>query len=272
MYAAVRVVPRAPIVSSDCAGLLALRGVRVGFRQGGRAGLILEDVSLEVDAGQTVAVVGQRWEGKTTLLRVAAGMELAEDGQVLFEGVDFASRSRRKRARLLGRDIVWLDRTESGLGLTMLDYLGLPLVMGWRGPRRAQVRRMAADALERVGVAHIARSRPQALSSWERVLVGLASAIVVRPKLLLVDDLLDALGTSRTLQAGDLLNSLAGEFGFGVLFSVSEIDSAIMADRVLAFEQRTLRLMAEHHPQADELALARAGRAARGAPRSTRAC
>jgi putative ABC transport system ATP-binding protein len=147
-------------------GLLALRGVRVGFRQGGRAGLILEDVSLEVDAGQTVAVVGQRWEGKTTLLRVAAGMELAEDGQVLFEGVDFASRSRRKRARLLGRDIVWLDRTESGLGLTMLDYLGLPLVMGWRGPRRAQVRRMAADALERVGVAHIARSRPQALSSW----------------------------------------------------------------------------------------------------------
>jgi len=259
-------------VSSDCAGLLALRGVRVGFRQGGRAGLILEDVSLDVDAAQTVAVVGQRWEGKTTLLRLAAGIELAEDGQVLFEGVDFASRSRRNRHRLLGRDIVWLDRTESGLGLTILDYIGLPLVMGWRGPRRAQVRRMAADALERVGVAHVAHKRPPALSSWERVLVGLASAIIVRPKLVMVDDLLDALGTSRTLQAGALLNSLAHEFGFGVLFSVSDIDSAIMADRVLAFDQRTLRLMADHHPQADELALARATRATRGAPRSTRAC
>jgi predicted ABC-type transport system involved in lysophospholipase L1 biosynthesis ATPase subunit len=244
----------------------------MGFRQGGRAGLILEDVSLEVDAEQTVVVVGERWEGKTTLLRLAAGMELAEDGQVLFEGVDFAGCSRRKRARLLGRDIVWLDRTESGLALTMLDYVGLPLVMGWRGPRRAQVRRMAAEALERVGVAHVAHKRPPALSSWERVLVGLASAIVVRPKLLVVDDLLDALGTSRTLQAGDLLNSLAREFGFGVLFSVSDLDAAIMADRVLAFEQRTLQLMADHHPQADELALARASRATRGAPRSTRAC
>jgi predicted ABC-type transport system involved in lysophospholipase L1 biosynthesis ATPase subunit len=243
------VIPRAPIVSSGCAGLLVLRGVRVGYRQDGRAGLILEDVSLEVGAEQTVAVVGQRWEGKTTLLRVAAGMELAEDGQVLFEGVDFASRSRRKRARLLGRDIVWLDRTESALGLTMLDYVGLPLVMGWRGPRRAQVRRMAAEALERVGIAHVAHKRPRALSSWERVLVGLASAITARPKLLVVDDLLDALGTSRTLQAGDLLNSLAREYGFGVLFSVSDIDSALMADRVLAFEQRTLRLMADHHPQ-----------------------
>jgi ABC-type lipoprotein export system ATPase subunit len=253
-------------------GLLALRGVHVGYRQGGRAGLILEDVSLDVDAEQTVAVVGQRWEGKTTLLNVAAGIELADDGQVLFDGIDFAGRSRRKRHKLLGRDIAWLDRKESGLGLTMLDYIGLPLVMGLRGPRRAQVRRMAADALERVGVAHVAHKRPQALSSWERVLAGLASAIIKRPKLLLVDDLLDALGTSRTLQAGDLLNSLAHEFGFGVLFSVSDLDSAIMADRVLAFEQRTLRLMADHHPQADELALARATRATRGAPRSTRAC
>ncbi len=249
MYAATRVLACAPIVSSDCAGLLALRGVRVGFRQGGRAGLILEDVSLDVDAGQTVAVVGQRWEGKTTLLSLAAGRALAEDGEVLFEGVDFASRSRRKRHKLLGRDIAWLDRTESGLGSTMLDYLGLPLMMGWRGPRRKQVRRMAAEALGRVGVAHVAHKRPPALSSWERVLVGLASAVIVRPKLLVVDDLLDALGTSRTLQAGDLLNSLAREYGFGVLLSVSDIDAAIMADRVLVLEDRTLRLMADHHPQ-----------------------
>jgi predicted ABC-type transport system involved in lysophospholipase L1 biosynthesis ATPase subunit len=221
----------------------------VGYRQGGRAGLILQDVSLDVEAAQTVAVVGERWEGKTTLLRLAAGMELADDGQVLFDGVEFAARSRRKRAKLPGRDIVWLDRAESGLGLTMLDYLGLPLVMGWRGPRRAQVRRMAADALERVGAAHVAHNRPQSLSSWERVLVGLASAIVVRPKLLVVDDLLDALGTSRTLQAGDLLNSLAREYRFGVLFSVSDTDAAIMADRIFLFEDRALRLMADHHPQ-----------------------
>jgi predicted ABC-type transport system involved in lysophospholipase L1 biosynthesis ATPase subunit len=221
----------------------------VGYRQGGRAGLILEDVSLDVEAAQTVAVVGERWEGKTTLLRLAAGMDLPDDGQVLFGGVDFAARSRRKRAKLPGREIAWLDRTESGLGLTMLDYLGLPLVMGWRGPRRAQVRRMAAAALERVGAAHVSHKRPQSLSSWERVLVGLASAIVVRPKLLVVDDLLDALGTSRTLQAGDLLNSLAREFGFGVLFSVSDADAAIMADRIFVFEDRALRLMADHHPQ-----------------------
>ena len=94
----------------------------------------------------------------------------------------------------------------------------------------------------------------------------------MRPKLLVVDDLLDALGNARTLQAGELLSSLAREHGFGVLFSVSDLDAAIMADRVLAFEQRTLRLMADHQPQADELARARASRAPQGTPRSTRVC
>jgi len=261
VYAA-PVIPREQNAPSDC-GLLAVRGVCKGFRQGGRAGLVLEGVSLDVDAGQTVAVVGERWEGKTTLLRLAAGMELTDDGQVLCEGVDFAELSRRKRARLLGRDIVWLDRTESALGLTTLDYVGLPLVMGLRGPRRAHARRLAAEALERVGVGHVAHKHAQALSSWERVLVGLASTIVPRPKparflarpklehpkLVVVDDLLDALGNSRTLQAGDLLNSLAREFGFGVLFSVSDLDAALMADRILIFEQRKLRVMAHHRTQ-----------------------
>ena len=252
--------------------MLVLRGVRVGYRQG-RAGVILEDVSLDVAAGQTVAVVGERWEGKTTLLRLAAGRDLAEDGHIIFDGTDFANRSRRERARLLGHEIVWLERTEPSLRMTMLDYIGLPHIMGWRAPRRAQVRRMAAEALDRVGIAHVAHKRPQALSNWERVLAGLASAIVARPKLVVIDDLLDALGTSRTLQAGDLLGSLVHEFGFGVLFSVSDLDAAVMADRILVFEQHTLRLMADHHPHhADELALARAGRGIHGAPRSTRAC
>jgi ABC-type cobalamin/Fe3+-siderophores transport system ATPase subunit len=105
---------------------------------------------------------------------------------------------------------------------------------------------MAFESLERVGVAHVAPRRPQALSSWERVLVGLASAILARPKLLVVDDLLDALGTRRTIKAGELVSALAQELGFGVLFSVSDIDAASMADRVLAIEERTIKTMADH--------------------------
>ena len=211
---------------------------------------------MSVGLGEVVAVVGQRWEGKTTLLRLASGMELAEAGEVLFEGQDLAGVSRHARSRMLGREIVWLDRQESGLCLRVLDYVGLPMVVGRRRTRR-EVRRMAGDALERVGVEHVAEKRPGELSTWERVLVGMASAVLVGPKLLVVDDLLDALGPTRTQQAGDLLRSLVQEIGFGVLLSVSDFEAALVADRVLAFERRGLRLMSDHPPaQAEILPLA----------------
>jgi ABC-type nitrate/sulfonate/bicarbonate transport system ATPase subunit len=263
--------------------LLVLRDVCKGYRPGVRE-RVLEDVSLHVAPGEIVAVIGQRWEGKTTLLRLAAGMELADQGEVRFEGQDFASYSRRRpaslpgrarhsRARLLGREIVWLDRQESSLGLKIVDHVGLPIVMGRRrGRPRAQVRRLACDALERVGVAHVAEKHARDLSSWERVLVGLASAVLARPRLLVVDDLLDALGATRTQEAGDLLRSLVQEFGFGVLLSVSDFEAALLANRVLTFQQRKLKLMSNHTPtQADILPFARDGTKSDGS-RSNRAC
>lgn len=252
--------------------LLELRDVSIGFWRGRRGELVLDRVSMDVRAGELVAVVGQRWEGKSTLLRLAAGMLLAHEGHVRFEGVDLAEIPGRRRARLLGREIVWLDRQDADLGLRVLDCVGLPMAMG-RARGRAQVRRMAADALERVGVGHVAHSRPPELSSWERVLVGVASAILASPKLVVVDDLFDALGVRRTQQLGDLLRSLAHDSAFAVLFGVSDIEAAVMAHRVMAFEQRTLRVMSQQ-PQdhTDELSLARAGRSARGRSPSTSAC
>src|ERR1700686_4599260 len=96
-------MPLSPVVSlasSSTSELLVLRGVRMGYVAGGRDGLVLEGVSLEVGLGEVVAVVGQRWEGKTTLLQLAAGMEIADAGEVRFEGRDFAVLSRGARAGL----------------------------------------------------------------------------------------------------------------------------------------------------------------------------
>src|SRR6202161_384840 len=113
--------------------LLALRGVRKGYA--GFEERVLDDASLQVGPGEIVAVVGQRWEGKTTLLELATGMQLADGGEVRLEGEDFASYSKHARQALLGREIVWLDRQESSLGLKTLDHVRLPVPRG-RGRRR----------------------------------------------------------------------------------------------------------------------------------------
>jgi putative ABC transport system ATP-binding protein len=224
--------------------LLSLRSVSKGFVRGGQPLPVLVDVSLEVAAGEIVAIVGSRDSGKTTLLRVAAGMEPPAKGEVWLGDRELTGFSDATRSRLFGREIAWTDREGSGVRLKVRDFTGLPLTMGRRHGRR-QVRSLAQEALERVGVPDCAGQKWEDLSKWEQVLVGLARGIVGRPRLLVVDDLLDALGMKRTQQAGDLLRSLVDELGCGVLMSVSDLEAALVADRVWLFTHGELRLMSD---------------------------
>ena len=129
--------------------------------------------------------------------------------------------------------------------LEVLDFLGLPLAMG-RGRGRREARERVQRALERVGAARCARQRWEELSDWERVLVGLARGIVCEPRLMVLDSMTDGLGMRRVREAGELLLALAGELGCGVLMSCTDLEAALIADRVWSLERGRLGLLAEH--------------------------
>jgi predicted ABC-type transport system involved in lysophospholipase L1 biosynthesis ATPase subunit len=218
--------------------LLVVDGVCKGFSRGGHWLAVLGGVSFEVGRGEIVGVVGSRLEGKTTLLRVAAGMERPDQGAVWLEGRDLASVGDRARARLLGHEIVWVDRDGPELGLEVSKFVGWPLALHGRGRREAD--RLAAGALERVGALACVGRRWGELSNWQRVLVGLARAFAGAPRLVVIDDLLDALGGRATEEASDLLRSLVEESEprCGVLMSASDMDSALFADRVFSLTRK----------------------------------
>lgn len=224
--------------------LLALRNVAKGYRRGGRWVRVLSDISLHVDSGELVAVAGSRGEGKTTLLKIAAGLELPDAGEVHLGNVDLARCSDEERSRHLGDEISWVHRDGTGLRFEVLDYVGLPLAIGRRRRRRA-VEALAMQALERVGAADCAHQRWEELSNWERVLVAFARGAIGEPRLMIVDDVVDGLGMRRTREAGELLSSLVQELGCGVLMSVSDLEAALVADRVWSFERGGLKLMAD---------------------------
>jgi putative ABC transport system ATP-binding protein len=216
------------------ADLLQMSSVSKCYWRGERPLPVLRDVSFEVRPGEIVAVVGARDEGKTTLLKVAAGMERADKGRVILGGRDLATISGNDRERLLGAEVAWIDRERPGVRWRVRDYVSLPLAMGReRGRRKARASAMAA--LERVGAAGCADQRWGELSNWERMLVGLARAVVSRPRLILIDDLLDGFGMLRTQEAGDLLCSLVQELDCGVLMSSSGLEATLLADTVLSF-------------------------------------
>jgi predicted ABC-type transport system involved in lysophospholipase L1 biosynthesis ATPase subunit len=229
------------MVMAESVLVLVLDGVGKGFRRGRRRWQVLVDVSLTVAAGELVGVVGARGEGKTTLLEVAAGIALADEGRVLFEGRDLACCSADERAGLLGGPVAWMPR-DGADDFEVLDFVGLPLAMG-RGCGMREADDLAMAALKRVGVVGAARKRWGELSNWERVLVAFARGFVGGPRLMVVDDLLDGLGPRGTREAGELLLAMAGELGCGVLVAASDLDALLVAHRVLCFESGTLTVM-----------------------------
>ncbi|MGN6371499.1 MAG: ATP-binding cassette domain-containing protein [Solirubrobacteraceae bacterium] len=224
--------------------LLAMRGVSKGYWRGARHLAVLIDVSLQVGRGEIVAAVGARDEGKTTLLKLAAGMEQPDEGQVLIAGQALTSLSVPERERLLGEQITWIGRERPSFAWTAAGYVALPLTLGRRHGRR-EADRLAMAALERVGAVECAGQRWDELSNWERMLVGFARAYASRPRLILIDDLLDGFGMLRTQEAGELLRSLVEELDCGVLMSATGMEATLVADSVWSFGKGRLKPMTE---------------------------
>lgn len=222
--------------------VLSVEGVGKGFARGGQWTSVLQDVSFDVGYGEIVAVVGGRLEGKTTLLRLAAGIERPDQGSVSLGSQGLAELRDRSRTRLLGHEIVWVDRAGPVLDMEISKFVGWPLAL--HGRKRRDTERMAVGALERVGARDCIGRHWVDLSNWQRVLVGLASAFAGSPRLVVIDDLLDALGGRATEEAADLLRGLVdgSDPRCGVLMSVSDIESAVFADRVWSLTRKgTLR-------------------------------
>lgn len=211
--------------------VLRLDGVSKTLWRGAHPLPVLTDASLEVGAGELVAVHGEPRAGKTTLLGVAAGLTPPDEGVVRFEGADLARLSEAEHTRLL-RERIGLARCGDAAppGMPMLDHVATPLLL--RHGRR-DARRRAAEGLALVGAERCARTVWERLADTERVLVTLARALVRRPELLLVDDPVVGLGADERERVVSLLRRQAEEQGLGVLMAVGDRRAARGAHRRL---------------------------------------
>lgn len=176
----------------------------------------LRDVSLEMEAGEMVVVWGLRRSGRSTLLRIAAGIEMPDAGVVRFEGRDLRARNGER----LGDGIGYCRRTfVSSEGQLVLDHLIIGLLA--RGLPLAQAAERARAALERAEIRSCATLRPAQLNSVEAVRAAIARALTFAPKLLLIDE--PTIGVDLLERDGilTLLHSLAQE-GIAILASTGE--------------------------------------------------
>ncbi len=146
---------------------------------------IVHDASLEIAAGETLAVIGPSGAGKSTLLALLAGLDVPSDGRVLLAGEDLTALDEDGRARVRARHVGFVFQAFHLLAaLTALENVALPLELA----RRDGARTAAREALARVGLAERAGHYPRQLSGGEQQRVALARAFVGRPTVLFADE------------------------------------------------------------------------------------
>jgi ABC-type lipoprotein export system ATPase subunit len=219
-------------VSAARPPLLCFSGVAVRCADGGRSFMLVQDICFELEAGQSAGLYGVPRSGKSTLLRLACGIESPAQGEVRFEGQDLRKISSGRRWALL-RDRIALLAPQSWLpspGETALDCVAVALGSG--GVSMRDARRRAHAGLERVGAAACAQEPAASLSLFQRALVALARAIVHEPLLLLVDEPAPLPSIGQREQLCALLREIANERGM-VLLVASEDMSALQGLDVL---------------------------------------
>jgi putative ABC transport system ATP-binding protein len=209
--------------------VLDARGLHRFFRRGGEEVAALRDVSMTLNAGETVAVVGPSGSGKSTLLNLLAGLDDPDGGAVTICGSAVSHQPAADQARVRGR-LVGVLTQSSGL-VEHLDLLAnLRLAASFR-PSRSTMDELVA-LLEAVGLRARASARPSTLSGGETARANLAVALSGRPRLLLADEPTAEVSKAEESTLLDLLRALQPADGATVMVTHSDA-VARSADRVV---------------------------------------
>jgi putative ABC transport system ATP-binding protein len=202
------------------------------YRMGKTAVHALQGVSLDVNAGEMIAIMGASGSGKSTLMNIIGCLDRATSGTYHLDGTRIDDLNKNKLADIRNRKIGFVFQTFNLLARTSaLENVEMPLLYD-RSDRRLVPRQLATQALERVDLLDWARHEPGELSGGQQQRVAIARALVTRPALLLADEPTGNLDTRTSLDVMALFQELNDE-GATILLVTHEPDIALYAQRIV---------------------------------------
>ncbi len=200
----------------------------------------LRGVSLEVRAGELVAVMGASGSGKSTLMNILGCLDRPTRGHYYLEGTDVSQFSKVELARIRNRKLGFVFQQFNLLARTSaLENVELPTV--YAGISSQEREQRAQEALERVGLADRAEHYPSQLSGGQQQRVAIARALVNRPAILLADEPTGNLDSRTSVEIMEVLQRLNEEQGLTVVLVTHEQDIARYTERALEFRDGKLR-------------------------------
>jgi putative ABC transport system ATP-binding protein len=232
--------------------ILEARDLTKSYPLGSTTVQALRDVSLSVEAGEFVALMGPSGSGKSTLLQVLGGLDRPTTGEVLLEGQAISGLSDERATRLRRERTGFVFQSFNLIPLLdVRENVALPFTIGGQDPSRGELRGRIRDAIALVDLTGKERHKPDQLSAGEQQRVAVARALVTRPALLFADEPTGNLDYTTGTEILDALWRSCVERHQTIVLVTHDAKAAAYADRVLVIVDGTIR---------DEIALGRRDR------------
>lgn len=202
---------------------------------GDKQGLfVLKDITLKVEPGRSLVVVGPSGSGKSTLLNIMGTLDYPTGGQVLFDGQDLAALGQKELARIRNKQIGFVFQLHHLLPqCTVLENVLVPTLADKKRPSIKEIRDRAVQLLQRVGLKEFLLYRPGELSGGQRQRVAVVRALINRPKLLLADEPTGSLDKDSSENIADLLVELNHSEKVTLVVVTHSLSLAERMDRVM---------------------------------------
>ena len=215
--------------------IVELLGVKKSYGSGNAETFALQGIDMRVKKGEFVAVMGPSGSGKSTAMNIIGCLDAPTQGVYFFDGIEVDKLSRNRQALLRRYYIGFIFQGFNLLNrTTALENVELPLV--YRGVSKGKRRKMAKEALKKVGLETFENHTPGELSGGQQQRVAIARAIVTKPLVLLADEPTGNLDSARSLEIMQLLKEFNKELGITVLMVTHEEEMAAFADRSINFK------------------------------------
>lgn len=212
--------------------ILACEAVCKNYYDGQLNVQVLDNLTLQVDKGRSIGIVGASGSGKSTLLHILGGLDKPTSGRVSLMGQDLSQLSQKQLSRLRNRHLGFVYQFHHLLPeFSALENVMMPLLIGKRP--KEQARERALLMLEKVGLKNRVLHRPGELSGGERQRAAIARALVTDPACLLADEPTGNLDRKNALNILDMMMELKQELGTALVVVTHDDEMAARFDRVL---------------------------------------